>query len=134
MPKETNPRVPASYMARGVLSTSTGQGERNDHVDVAPRLASIRGTAARAHARLGSLHVAGSVPARSALGVSYAPRPTKEGLMARKNPRVTLLELVQAVQDSCRSDAEVVAVITHLVNTRRIILRGTFASARITTA
>ena len=54
--------------------------------------------------------------------------------MARKNPRVTLLELVQAVQDSCRSDAEVVAVITHLVNTRRIILRGTFASARITTA
>jgi len=48
--------------------------------------------------------------------------------------RVTLLELVQAVQDSCRSDTEVVAVITHMVNTGYVVLRGTFRNARIATA
>lgn len=47
--------------------------------------------------------------------------------------RLTLLELVQAVQDSCRSDTEVVAVITHMVNTGRVVLSGTFAHARIAT-
>lgn len=51
--------------------------------------------------------------------------------MSRKSRRITLLELVQAIQDTCRSDAEVVAVITHMVNTRRVVLRGTFARARI---
>lgn len=54
--------------------------------------------------------------------------------MRRKSRRLTLLELVQAVQDTCHSDAEVVAVITHMVNTRRIILRGNFACAHIATA
>jgi len=53
--------------------------------------------------------------------------------MDTKERRVTLLELVQAVQDNCRSDTEVVAVITHMVNTGRVVLRGTFASARIAT-
>lgn len=51
--------------------------------------------------------------------------------MTKKNRRLTLLELVQAIQDNCGSDAEVVAVVTHLVNTQRIILRGNFARARI---
>ena len=51
--------------------------------------------------------------------------------MSRKSRRITLLELVHAIQDTCRSDAEVVAVITHMVNTRRVVLRGTFARARI---
>ncbi len=46
---------------------------------------------------------------------------------------VTLLELVQAVQDTCRSDNEVVAVITHMVNSGRVVLRGNFARARIGT-
>jgi hypothetical protein len=54
--------------------------------------------------------------------------------MSKKSRRITLLELVQAVQDSCRSDAEVVAVITHMVNTRRVILRGNFARTRIAVA
>ena len=45
--------------------------------------------------------------------------------------RVTLLELVRAVQDTCGSDAEVVAVIAHMVNTRRVILRGNFANQQI---
>jgi len=54
--------------------------------------------------------------------------------MKIRSARVTLLELVQAVQDNCRSDAEVVAVITHLVNTGRVVLRGTFAHARIVPA
>lgn len=48
--------------------------------------------------------------------------------------RITLLELVRAVQDTCRSDAEVVAVIAHMVNTRRVVLRGNFARARFATA
>ena len=51
-----------------------------------------------------------------------------------KNRRVTLRQLVQAVQDNCRSDAEVVAVITHMVNTRRVVLRGNFARAQIAKA
>jgi len=44
---------------------------------------------------------------------------------------ITLLELVQAVQDHARSDAEVVAVITHLVNSGRVVLSGNFARRRI---
>jgi hypothetical protein len=51
--------------------------------------------------------------------------------MKRTGQRVTLLELVQAVQDVCGSDAEVVAVVTHMVNTGRVVLGGNFASARI---
>lgn len=54
--------------------------------------------------------------------------------MSKRHRRITLLELVQAVQDTCRSDAEVVAVITHMVNTRRVVLRGTFARARFAAA
>ncbi len=53
--------------------------------------------------------------------------------MDKNDRRVTLLELVRAVQDSCRTDTEVVAVITHMVNTGRVVLRGTFAQARIGT-
>lgn len=54
--------------------------------------------------------------------------------MSQKKRRITLLELVQAVQDTCGSDAEVVAVISHMVNTGRVILSGNFARARIATA
>lgn len=54
--------------------------------------------------------------------------------MKSNHRRVTLLELVQAVQDSCRSDTEVVAVITHMVNTGYVVLRGTFANTRIVAA
>ncbi len=53
--------------------------------------------------------------------------------MKSKARSTTLLELVRAVQDTCRSDAEVVALITHMVNTRRVVLRGTFARRRIAT-
>jgi hypothetical protein len=42
--------------------------------------------------------------------------------------KVTMLELVQAVQDHCDSDDEVVAVIAHMLRTGRVVLRGTFAS------
>jgi hypothetical protein len=54
--------------------------------------------------------------------------------MIKESRRVTLLELIQAVQDTCGSDAEVVAVITHMINTGRVILRGSFAGAPIVTA
>lgn len=50
--------------------------------------------------------------------------------MTRK-ATTTLLELVQVVQDSCTTDGEVVAVVTHLVNTGRVVLCGTFAGRRI---
>ena len=38
----------------------------------------------------------------------------------RKIKRVTLLELVEAVQDMARSDEEAVAVLTHLLRTVRL--------------
>ena len=57
-----------------------------------------------------------------------------EVIMKTKSRRTTLLELVRAVQDNCRSDAEVVAVITHMVNTRRVVLGGNFARRRINPA
>jgi hypothetical protein len=38
----------------------------------------------------------------------------------RKVKRVTLLELVEAVQDIANSDEEAVAVLTHLLRTRRL--------------
>ena len=46
--------------------------------------------------------------------------------------RTTLLNLVQAIQDHARSDAEVVAVITHMLRTRRVVLTGTVAGQRVT--
>ncbi len=48
--------------------------------------------------------------------------------------RTTLLNLVQAVQDHARSDAEVVAVIAHMLRTGRVVLTGTFAGQRVTDA
>jgi hypothetical protein len=45
--------------------------------------------------------------------------------------RMTLLDLIIALQDGCRSDTELVAVITQLVNTGRVVLCGTFATRHI---
>jgi hypothetical protein len=42
------------------------------------------------------------------------PKQRNEGTMSRTR-RVTLLELVTAVQDTARSDEEVVAVLTHIL-------------------
>ena len=44
--------------------------------------------------------------------------------------RVTLLQLIHAVQQHARSDDEVVAVVAHLVNTGQVVLRGNFAGCR----
>ncbi len=54
--------------------------------------------------------------------------------MKRQVQRSTMLALVRAVQDSARSDDEVVAIIAHMLRTRRVVLCGTFAGRRITTA
>ena len=51
--------------------------------------------------------------------------------MKPSNRSVTLLDLIRAIQDTCGSDAEVVAVIRHMVNTGRVVLGGTFAGRRI---
>lgn len=46
-------------------------------------------------------------------------------------PYVTLHEVIAAVSEFARSDAEVIATVAHLVNTGRVRLRGEFAGARI---
>lgn len=44
----------------------------------------------------------------------------------------TLLDLVTALQDASRSDDEVVSVVSRLVNSGRVVLRGIFAGKRFT--
>jgi hypothetical protein len=51
--------------------------------------------------------------------------------IAKKVARTTLLELVQTVQDFTTSDRETVMLIAHLINSGQVILRGTFAGARL---
>ena len=46
----------------------------------------------------------------------------------------TLLELVQTVNSHTASDVETVAVVTYLINSGRVRLRGTFAGAKISFA
>jgi hypothetical protein len=43
----------------------------------------------------------------------------------------TLLELVQSVSESTRTDDEVVATIAYLINSGRVRLCGTFAGAKV---
>ena len=43
----------------------------------------------------------------------------------------TLLELVQAVSEYASTDNEIVATVTHLINSGNVLLCGTFAGARI---
>lgn len=52
----------------------------------------------------------------------------------KRSRRVTMLELIHLVQDTARSDEEVVAVITHMIDTGRVVLSGTFADKRLATA
>ncbi len=47
--------------------------------------------------------------------------------MKKKVRRTTLLDLVETVQDHTRSDAEVVAVIAHMIETGRLVLVGNFS-------
>lgn len=44
---------------------------------------------------------------------------------------ITLLDLVSAVSDECRSEAEVVATVLHLLATGRARLCGNFRSASL---
>jgi hypothetical protein len=43
---------------------------------------------------------------------------------------ITLLDLVSAVAQSARSDAEIVATVVHMVNSGQVRLCGTFRGAR----
>jgi hypothetical protein len=43
---------------------------------------------------------------------------------------MTLLELVKAVSDHARSEAEVIAIVVYLVNSGRVRLCGSFKDAR----
>ena len=55
-------------------------------------------------------------------------QPTTEGRTMTLN--VTLLDLVNAVSEQARNDAEVIATVAYLVNSGRAQLRGTFKGAR----
>jgi hypothetical protein len=46
--------------------------------------------------------------------------------------QLTLLDLVQAVSEYATSEKEVVATVTSLINSGRVLLCGTFAGAQIT--
>ena len=46
-------------------------------------------------------------------------------------PRVTMLELVQAVMDVTETDSEVVAAVVDLVNNGKVQLIGNFRGCRI---
>lgn len=48
--------------------------------------------------------------------------------------KTTLLELVQTVSQLAKDDAETVGVITHMINSGRVQLCGTFAGAKISPA
>lgn len=50
----------------------------------------------------------------------------------KDRPPYTMLDLVQKLQCRVRSEDEVVAVVSHLINTGRAVLAGTFAGQRIT--
>jgi len=43
----------------------------------------------------------------------------------------TLLDLVQAVSEFATTDDEILATVTHLINSGKVLLGGTFAGARI---
>jgi hypothetical protein len=45
-------------------------------------------------------------------------------------PNVTLLELVDAVSESARTEAEVIATVVYMVNSGRVRLAGNFRGAR----
>ena len=44
---------------------------------------------------------------------------------------ITLLDLVNAISEQARSEAEVIATVVYLVNSGRVQLCGTFKGARI---
>ena len=49
----------------------------------------------------------------------------------RTPQQTTLLTLVQAVSDYARTDDEIVATVAYLVNSRKVLLCGNFAGAKI---
>jgi hypothetical protein len=69
-----------------------------------------------------------SLSAARGIMLAFAPGVQRRPTMA---PRVTLREVIAAVSEFAHSDAEVIATVTHLVNTGRVRLRGEFAGARI---
>ena len=50
---------------------------------------------------------------------------------AQEQQKITLLDLVIAVAEASESEAEVVATVTHLINTGRIKLIGNFLGADV---
>jgi len=51
-------------------------------------------------------------------------------MTTRMKPRMTMLELIQAVQSDARSDEEVVERVIRLVNRGTVTLCGNFAGCR----
>jgi hypothetical protein len=69
-----------------------------------------------------------SVPDGAAMADAFLPD-------ARPAPRtgrtLTLLDLVRAIADSAKSEAEIVATVTELINSGRVTLVGNFRGADV---
>jgi hypothetical protein len=55
----------------------------------------------------------------------------KEAVPMATPYKSTLLDLVQAVSEFTSTDDEILATVTHLVNSGKVLLGGAFAGARI---
>ncbi len=49
-------------------------------------------------------------------------------------PNVTMLDLVAAIAEDAKSEAEVIATVVYMVNTGRVRLNGNFRGCRFDTA
>ncbi|MGH7790137.1 MAG: hypothetical protein ACRERC_24940 [Candidatus Binatia bacterium] len=110
--------MPLAALARGMLSpdvrmaaSATKTGRNHRHTGGRPRHLQ---RANRCQRRL-------NVP-------SPLQRVARTALRGR---RTTLLDLIQVVQQYVATDAEVVAVVTFLVNSGAVVLAGNFAGMRI---
>ena len=65
---------------------------------------------------------------RAGPGIELASRPEAQGTAMTRN--VTLLDLVNAVAEHARSEAEMIATIVYMVNQGHVRLCGTFKGAR----
>ncbi len=55
-------------------------------------------------------------------------RPARENVAATRATVSSFMSLVEAVQDNTSSDDEVVAVLSHILSTRRVALGGELAN------
>jgi len=132
------PRIPLStavppYLPRHepCASKSERKGDHDDQADLVATLAGVRSSPGWTRHRVGAVQAAAAVPYGCRVRLIGCLGSREESMTKKCRRRTTLLELVWAVQDQTRSDAETVAIITGLVNTGQVVLRGIFAGRRV---